>query len=178
MNTTDKLYQSIALDEASSIEQVEAALPSDQLDELSAIGDMRDDQRWKIGDRAREWIDDKNLPAVQICKIIARRTDYGYDRVRQFLYNSRYYYEHPDLREKYDLLRYSIFEHARGCEDPEAVLRAALEGRLSVTTVRETYLPVMDSLRAIMARVPKKYEAEARAIVLMALAKIKELVEK
>lgn len=122
--TIGKIYPSFT--EATPIEEVEAVLPVDELDELSAIGDQRDNARWKIGDKAREWIDDRKLPAGQICRIIGKRTDYGHERVRQFLYTSRFYYERPELREQYEILRYSIFEHARGCSDPEAVLQAAM----------------------------------------------------
>ena len=37
-------------DETATIEEIEAVLPVDELDNLSAIGDQRDDARWWLGD--------------------------------------------------------------------------------------------------------------------------------
>jgi hypothetical protein len=81
------------------------------------------------------------------------------------------------LKEKYNVLRYSIFEHARGCSDPAAVLDAAFNGRLSPGQVKNTYRPVMEELKELMTRVPRKYMDDANQIVLTALAKLKELIE-
>jgi hypothetical protein len=164
--------------ENTPVEEIEALLPADELDELSAIGDMRDDQRWKLGDKAREWIDERNLPVGQICKIIGKRADYGHERIRQFLYCSRFYYERPELRDKYLNLRYSIFEYARGCSDPEAVLKAAFENRLTPGQVKSNYLQVMDEFKELMTRVPKVLEEEAKDILKTAIAKIRELVDR
>lgn len=177
MTAIGKVYQPFT--EATPLNEIEAVLPADELDELDeldAIGDSRDDQRWKLGDRAREWIDDRRLPSVQICKIIANRADYGFERVRQFLYTSRFYFERPELRQKYNLLRYSIFEHARTCSEPEEVLQAAMNGRLSVTVVKNTYPSLIGELKEQMARIPKEHEQEARLIVLTAIGKLKELL--
>jgi hypothetical protein len=163
-------------DETTPIEEILKALPQAEIDELSALGDTRDDTRWQIGDRAREWIDERKLPVGQICRIIGKLTDYGNERVRQLLYTSRFYNERPELRDKYLNLRYSIFEHARTCDDPQAVLEAAMNGSLSPSQVKFTYPPVMDSIKEIMTRIPKKNEQEARAILTTALGKLKELV--
>lgn len=165
------------LTDASPIDDVLRALPQAELDELAALGDTRDDVRWKIGDKARQWIDDKRMPAMQICKIIGHKTDYSYERVRHFLYVSRYYHTRQDLRSTYLVVRYSIFEHAMGCADPEAVLKAAHDGQLSPTAVKLTSPAIMDDLRETYNRVPRKNEAAARSIVEIALAKLRELMD-
>lgn len=162
-------------DETTPIEEILKALPQVEIDELSALGDTRDDTRWKIGDITHRWVDDNNMPVGQICKIVGRLTDYGHERVRQLLYTSRFYAERPELRSQYLVLRYSIFEYARTCEDAEEVLKNALSGKLSLNQTKATYLPVMDSIKEIMTRIPKKHEKEARAILTTALGKLKEL---
>jgi hypothetical protein len=168
----------ITFDETTPIDEILKALPENELDELDAIGDTRDDQRWKIGDKAREWIDEWSLPVMQICKIIGSRTDYGHERVRQFLYNSRFYFENSELRERYHMLRYSIFEYARQCSDPAEVLEKAMAGKLSVNQVKFTYLPMAKQIDELMARVPKPFAREAEEIIKTAIAKLRELVER
>ena len=160
------------------IEEILKLLPQDELDALSAIGDSRDDQRWKIGDTARNWIDLQGFPVNQICKIIGKETDYGHERVRQFLYTSRFYAERPGLRSKYLNLRYSIFEYARQCDDPEAVLQGALENNLRPEQVKFQYPTMIDTIKELMSRIPRKYQKEAITILQTALAKIRELVER
>ena len=162
----------------STIEDVLKVLPQDELDKLSAYGDTRDDARWYIGGKAYEWIDRRGLPVMQICKIVGKLTDYGHERIRQLLYTSRFYAERPELREKYQALRYSIFEYARQCDDAETVLKSAQDGNLSLSQVKFTNLPLLDSIKEAMTRVPKKHEKQAREIMQVALGKIRELIEK
>jgi hypothetical protein len=164
--------------ETTPLDEILKALPQNEIDELSALGDTRDDTRWQIGDIARRWIDDNDMPVTQICKIIGKLTDYGHERVRQLLYNSRYYHEHPELRQRYLNLRYSIFEYARSCDDPEKVLQSALESNLSVNQVKFTYLPLWDEIKDVYTRIPKRHEAEASTIIKTALGKLRELMEK
>ncbi len=165
-------------DETTPIEEILKALPQNELDELSALGDSRDDSRWRIGDIAHRWIDAQEMPVGQTCKIIGRLTDYGPERIRQLLYTSRYYAERPELRSKYLNLRYSIFEYARTCDDAEEVLKGAMAGNISLNAVKATYPPVLDSLKEVMTRIPKKHEREARLILSTALGKLKELAAK
>lgn len=165
-------------DETTPLEDILKALPQNEIDELSALGDSRDDTRWRIGDIARRWIDDNNMPVNQICKIIGKLTDYGHERVRQLLYNSRYYHEHPELRQKYLNLRYSIFEYARTCDDPEAVLQGAMDGNLSPQQVKFNWMPLWDAVKEVYTRIPKSREQDARLIMSTALAKLRELAER
>jgi hypothetical protein len=167
------------INEATPIADIEALLPADELDRLSAYGDERDKQRWAIGDKAREWIDDQRLPAGQICRIIGKRTDYKWDRVKDFLYVSRFYAERPELREKYNLLRWSIFEHAKGTSDPEAVLAAAHgTPAMTIAMIGENFPKIMDEFKDLYNRIPKRHEAEARLIMQTAIAKFRELIER
>ena len=166
------------INELATIEEIEALLPVDELDALSAIGDIRDSQRWLIGDTARHWIDNDGLPVRQICKIIGKRTDYGWERVKDFLYVSRFYHERPELRERYSTVKYSIFEHAKGCSDPEEVLAAAQDNRLLVSVVRETFPVLMDEVRDVYNRVPAAKRDEARLLTETYLAKLRELIER
>lgn len=166
-------------DATTPIEEVEAALPQDELDRLSALGDQRDATRWEIGDKAREWIDDRGLPVYQICKIIGKRTDYSERRVRDFLYVSRFYHERPDLREKYSLLRYSIFEHAKDCSNPEEVLATAQDYPTTpAVTIRQIFPGLMDEARDLYNRVPAAKRDEARLLTETYLAKLRELIER
>jgi hypothetical protein len=168
----------IIFDDTTPLDEVLKVLPENELDELDAIGDSRDDQRWKIGDKARVWIDDRSLPVMQICKIIGSRTDYGHERVRQFMYNSRFYHENAELRERYHMLRYSIFEYARQCSDPAEVLQKAMEGKLSVNQVKFTYLPISKQIDELMAKMPKPLARQAEEIIRTAIAKLRELAER
>jgi hypothetical protein len=165
-------------DETTPLEDILKALPQNEIDELSALGDTRDDTRWKIGDSSRRWIDDNKMPVNQTCKIIGKLTDYGVERVRQILYNARFYNEHPELRQHYLNLRYSIFEYARTCDDPAAVLQSAQDGNLTPQQVKFTWLPLWDTLKEVFTRIPKAHEAEAQSIIKTALAKLRELAER
>lgn len=162
-------------DETTAIEDIEAALPANELDELDAIGDQRDDTRWRVGDMARLWIDERGFPTQQCLVIIGRRTDWGTESIKKFLACSRFYFERPDLRRQYDILKHSIFDHARQCFDPEEVLRAALEKQMRPQTVKNTFLPLMDELKDAYNRVPKTAQQEARDIISIALGKLREL---
>ena len=62
----------MTFDETTPLEEILKALPQDEIDELSALGDTRDDTRWRIGDIARRWIDDEGMPVNQICKLIGK----------------------------------------------------------------------------------------------------------
>lgn len=165
-----------SLTEAATIAEVEAVLPAAELDELDALGDSRDDARWRAGDIARLWIDERKLPADQCLSIIARRTDWGKESIRKYLYCSRFYFEHSELREKFSILRHSVFDHARGCADPEKVLQAAFDNRLAPSVVKHTYPILMDELKEIYGRIPRKAQAAARSIVETAIGKLKELL--
>jgi hypothetical protein len=167
-----------SFDETTPLDELLKALPQNEIDELSALGDTRDDTRWRIGDITRHWVDDENMPVGSICKIVGKLTDYGHERVRQLLYNSRYYHEHPELRDRYLNLRYSIFEHARACNDPEAVLREAMDGNLSVNQVKFAHPPLWDEIKDIYTRIPKQHEQEANQLVKLLLAKLRELMDK
>jgi hypothetical protein len=167
----------MVFDDTTPIEEILKVLPEDELNRLSAIGDSRDETRWMIGDIAHEWIDARGLPVLQICKIIGSKVDYGHERVRQLLYTSRFYDERQDLRFKYLNVRYSIFEHARQCDDPEAVLKDAFENNLPVGQVKFTYRQVWETMKEVFTRVPKRHEKEARSIISTALAKLRELAE-
>ena len=156
---------------------IESMLPADELDALSAYGDTHDDLRWMIGDTARRWVDDCGMPVMQICVIVGKRTDYGPERVRKCLYTSRYYHTRPELRERYNVLRYSVFEHAWQCSDPESVLMDAMQGQLTPGQVKFTRPMWAEEIRALMASVPKHRQAEAKAILAIAFAKIRELLE-
>lgn len=167
-----------SLTEVATIAEVEAVLPESELQELDAIGDSRDDQRWKTGDIARLWIDERGLPADQCLAIIVRRTDWGKESIRKFLYCSRFYFERPDLRHKYSILRHSIFNHARQCAEPEKVLQSAFDNRLTPTATKNNFPVLMDEFRETYTRVPKKFMDEARRIIETALGKLRELTER
>lgn len=170
--TSGKFY----LSDTASLAEVEAVLPEAELAELDAIGDSRDDARWKAGDMARLWIDERNLPQDHCLTIIARRTDWGKESIRKYLYCSRFYFERPELREKFYILRHSVFDHARGCADPEKVLQSAFDNRLTPTVVRQNYPVLMDELKDIYGRVPRDRHDVARTIIETALGKLKELL--
>lgn len=167
-----------SLTESATVAEVEAVLPESELAELDAIGDSLDDGRWKAGDTARLWVDVRKLPQDQCLSIIARRTDWGKESIRKFLYCSRFYFERSDLRKKYSILRHSIFNHARQCAEPEKVLQAAFDNRLSPTVTKNSFPILMDEFRETYTRVPKRFMDEARTIIETALMKLRELTEK
>jgi hypothetical protein len=171
-----KIYQS-ELTDASSLAEVEAHIPAAELELLDALGDLRDDARWKAGDMARLWIDERGLPQAQCLMIIARRTDWGIESIRKFLYCSRYYYEHADLRDKYSLLRHSIFDHARGCAEPDKVLAAAFGERLTPSVVKNVYPSLMDELKETYTKIPKSKMDKARSILEKALMELRKLTQ-
>ena len=163
------------LDDTASLAEVEAAIPSEELDALDAIGDSRDDARWKAGDMAVLWIDVRKLPADQCLAIIAKRTDWGKESIRKFLYCSRFYTDRAELRERYHQLRHSIFDHARQCSDPEAVLEAANNPRMTPTLIKNSYPALLDELDLVYNRVAKTEHERAKEIVAVAIGKLKEL---
>lgn len=168
---------SVVIDPYMSYADVLKALPQDELDELNELGDSRDAARWRIGEILRHWIDDCHMPAMHLYKIVADRTDYGADRVRQFCSTVRFYYERPELQAKYAVLKFSIFEHASKCADAETALKMALEGQLTPTLIKFTSPTLTDDLTQTYQRASKRHPREARSIMETALAKLKELTE-
>lgn len=164
--TSDNFSPAPTLDATASIADVEAAIPPNELDALSTLGDSRDASRWLMGDHAREWVDERGLPVAQVCKIIARRVDLGHERIRQYLYTSRAFPEGDPLRERFGgTLHYSRFEHARGCSDPAAALQGAEDGQMSLTDMRAAFPHMLDELKDVYSRA-RRYDEDGAAEIL------------
>lgn len=165
------------LTESATELEVLRCIPESDLQELDAIGDGRDDGRFAAGDMARKWVDEFHLPVGVSCRIIGRHVDYGEERVRQLLYTSRFLATSPKLFLDYTLLRYSIFEHARKCSNPEDVLKAALEGQLTLGAVKMLFPPAADELKDLIGRVPQHHKEAAQQIINRCIGGLKELIE-
>lgn len=175
-NSNGKKYPSLLrFDENTPLEEIEKVIPQNELDILDAIGDQRDDTRWQAGDMARLWIDERHLPTEQCLAIIARRTDWGKESIKKYLACSRFYYERKEWRDKYLVLRHSIFDHARQCSDPLAVLQAAFEKQLKPQVVKNNFPLLFDELKDTYNRVSKDNQLLARALIQDTIARLKEL---
>lgn len=163
------------LTESATEAEVLRCIPDSDLQELDAILSSRDDDRWRAGDIARKWIDNYGLPVGKCCKIVGKRVDYGHERVRQLLYTSQYYYR-SELRQLYDLLAHSYFEHARKYSNPAEALRVALEEQLSLADFKERFPPVATELQELLGRIPAKNKAEADTLTNTYIGKMKELL--
>jgi hypothetical protein len=60
------------------------------------------------------------------------KSDYSAESIRQFYYTRLAFLNSE--REQYHMLRWSVFDYARRCDDPPAVLKYALE---NMATIRE-----------------------------------------
>lgn len=165
------------LTESATEAEVLRCIPDSDLQELDAIGDGRDDGRWAAGDMIHKWVDGYHLPVNVSCKIVGRRVDYGEERIRQLLYTARFYATCPELRREYILLRFNIFEHARKCSDPEAVLKAATELQLTLGAVKQMFPPAADELKDLIGRVPQHHKEAAQQIINRCIGGLKELID-
>lgn len=164
------------LTESATEAEVLHCIPDSDLQELDAILSSRDDDRWRAGDIARKWIDDYGLPVGKCCKIVGKRVDYGHERVRQLLYTSQYYYR-SELRQLYDLLAHSYFEHARKYSNPAEALRVALEEQLSLADFKERFPPTSNELQDLIGRVPQHHKEAAQQIINRCIGGLKELID-
>jgi hypothetical protein len=184
------------LGDDSTLSEVEQAIPDDELRELDFIGDSHDDCRWKVGDKARAWIDELKLPAAQVLTIIGNRADYSYDAAKKYLHVSRFYFLHPELRPRYlAYVRYSSFAWAADTADPEACLKYAFENpRTSQLTLHALFpksgspqeeaikpykgLPVhVRIMYSFLDTLPEKQRTAARSLFESFLAHLKEIME-
>jgi hypothetical protein len=184
------------LGDDSTLSEVEQAIPDDELRELDFIGDSHDDARWKVGDKARAWIDDLKLPAAQVLTIIGHRADYSYDAAKKYLHVSRFYHLHPELRPRYlAYVRYSVFSWAADTSEPEACLKYSFENpRASQMDIHKLYpkvgsaeetaiapyrsLPPYQRLMyAMFDTLPEKQRTAARSLFESFLGKLKEIIE-
>jgi len=110
-----------------SYEEAMSVISREELDELDALGDSRDDTRWLIGFKAIKYIDDWNWPAMIAYQVIGSRSDYRVTSVRSYCRVARFWTQpgYDEFRDEFNYLRFSIFAHAMRTEKPKECLMYA-----------------------------------------------------
>jgi hypothetical protein len=102
-----------------TVNQLIASLPELERAEIEATGTASDNINWYWGRKAEEFIT-RGLPKMTVYMAIARMVGRSATTVR----NSYYTWKSFDAgdREEYFTAPWSVFNHARQCDDPDAVL--------------------------------------------------------
>jgi hypothetical protein len=143
-NVTQK-DKSYPLSDNSTIAEVESIFDPRDIIQLQAWGDVNDDRRWGSGDMALKYIQ-MGFPVKQVLVIVAKYTDASIHTVKKYLACSRYYAEHPVLRNQAgQWLRYSIMQHAARYHKPVTVINYAIQNGSSPAEI-ERLFPVVETL--------------------------------
>lgn len=106
----------------------------------STLGQMDSEVHVAYGREAKALID-KELPAMLVYVAIAKKAGVSAETIRKSYYTFHFFTD--AVREQYCQVPYSIFEHARRCDDPIEVLDAYLDGQkgngISVDEVKATH---------------------------------------
>lgn len=102
-----------------------------------ALGDRDSSIHWNYGAEANALIT-AGVPAMLAYSAIGRKAGVTSQTIRKAYYT---WQQFPDaVREEYHLVPYSVFRHARTCDDPEAVLRYYVdEGGPSVDEIEAVF---------------------------------------
>ena len=140
-------------------------IPPDEIEQLKAWGDVRDDARWGAGDMAMKWIEEYDIPVNLVLAIVGIYTDYSIAAVKKFLARSRFYSDKPILRERYcTWLRYSIMAHAARHSEPEKVLDYAAKHGSSFSEIAALF-PIAETseIMEVEKSAPRIYGVEYKA---------------
>lgn len=166
-----------ALAELVTAEDLQKLLTEEEVAEIEHIGRQRDQHHWTIGNRMYDKIDRQGWPAVQTATLYARLTHYNTDRrVREFYYCSAFYQKHPKLYVRFSHLEratWEVFNFARKCDDPEAVLTAMAEEGYSLSDLRLMFKPHEDETDEGKERPQPKYPIYVAPLVRWAKNRVK-----
>jgi hypothetical protein len=130
-----------------SAEQIIASISEQERAEIEATGQNADRINWFWGMKAEEWIK-RGYPKMLAYMALGRLVGRSASTVRNCYYTWKAF-DDAD-REEYHTASWSVFNHARQCEDPETVLEyqrteAAgvdeIESQFPVTAPREELEP-------------------------------------
>lgn len=122
-----------------SVDRIYQSVPESDLLELDASGTAADNIHWLWGRKAAEWIR-RGLPSMYVYAAIAKKVGRSAVTIRQCYYT---YKAFQDV--EYDeRVPYSVYNHARQWNDPDAVINYYIENHCSVDEV-EAVFRVSDS---------------------------------
>lgn len=114
-----------------TINEIYTLVGEDVTSRWEALGQTDSDVHWAYGMEAEALIPE--FPNGLVYKAIAKKAGKSSQTIRKSYYTYKAF--DKDIREKYKLCPYSIFQHARTQDDPEEVLKYYLDNRASVDEV-------------------------------------------
>lgn len=105
-----------------------------------ALGQTDDKIQWQYGAEADALIPE--FPAMVVYKAIAIKTGRTSQTIRKAWYTYKAFT--PELRERYNLVPYSVFAHARMKDNPEEILKYYVEHQSTPDEIEEKFPIVED----------------------------------
>lgn len=103
-----------------------------------ALGDMDSKVHWAYGAEAAELIDE-GFAAMTVYKAIGIKAGRSSETIRKAYYTFKSFT--AATREKYNLCPYSVFDHARHCDNPISVLEHYVSNQSSVDEIELVFQP-------------------------------------
>lgn len=123
-----------------TIERVIASLPERDRQRLEASGQIADKANWAWGAYAEKLIE-QNVPKMYVYLALGKIVGRSATTIRNCYYTHRAFSDGE--REEYEALAWSIFNHARQCDDPDRVLTYAHDERAGYDEVKAQF-PITD----------------------------------
>lgn len=117
-----------------------------------ALGQADGNIQWQYGREASALIDN-GVPAMLVYSAIGKKAGVTSQTVRKAYYTWRAF---PDaVREQYHLVPYTVFRHARACDNPEEVLQYYVdEGGPSVDEIEQVF-PLTEEAQETVSEFPR-----------------------
>jgi len=124
-----------------TIGRVLAACSADEIEQLEATGQAADDCQWLWGRKASEWIE-RGLPKMYVYLAIGKVVGRSATTIRHCFYTWKQF-GNSAAQEEYHTVCFSIFNHARQCENPDTVLDYAEQEGAGIDEI-ETQFPITE----------------------------------
>ena len=133
------MTQTITANAVWSVDRIYHSVGEDELLELEASGQAVDNVNWYWGRKAAEWIA-RGLPSMYVYSAIGKKVGRASVTIRQCYYTYKTFRD-VELDER---VPYSVYNHARQWNDPEAVIDYYMTHVCSVDEI-ETVFRVSDT---------------------------------
>ena len=135
------LVESTTCQTIATVPQVYELVGDDVVRRWERLGDMDSKIHWQYGAEADALISE-GVPSMLVYKAIAIKVGKSSQVIRKAYYTYKAFTK--EMRDKYELCPYSVFQIARTHEQPEAVLIDYIENNASVDEIEVKYPVVTD----------------------------------
>lgn len=121
----------------STVSEVYARVGEETIHRWETLGKMDSDIHWAYGQEAKDLIERYCVPSMLAYTAIGRKAGKSSQTIRKSFYTYKTFTDAQ--REQYHTAPYSVFAHARTCDDPEAVLQYYADERCGVDEIEAVF---------------------------------------